>query len=107
MVITPEAQRGIERDLAFIARRASEGVVERWHAGLVAAIGSLAEMPERCGLIPEGAMFDEELRQLLYGPARHRRRVIFVIKGDTVHVVHYRHGSRPPMTGNGGGEVRP
>jgi len=105
VVITPEAQRGIERDLGFMARRASRAVVQRWYAGLVAAIGSLAEMPERCGLIREGPMFDEELRQLFYGRARYRRRVIFVIKGDTVHGVHYRHGSLPPMTGSGGGEV--
>jgi plasmid stabilization system protein ParE len=57
-------------------------------------IATLANFPERCGLAPESEHFDEEIRQLPYGKRPNVYRILFVIRGDTVHVLHVRHGSR-------------
>ena len=62
VVITPEAQASIDRDIEFIRLHASPDTAERWFAGLIEAIRSLSTMPKRCGLIPENWLFDEELR---------------------------------------------
>jgi len=99
VVITPEAQAAIDRDLARIRLQISAAVAERWHAGLTEAILSLSHMPTRCCVIPEGRLFEAQLRELLYGGRGHERRIVFFVEGDTVHVVHYRHGSLPPLSG--------
>src|SRR5205823_2602103 len=38
-----------------------------WYEGFLAAINSLADFPRRCPLARENALFDQEIRQLLYG----------------------------------------
>jgi plasmid stabilization system protein ParE len=77
----------------WMAQRAPQGAV-RWYNGLLDAIESLADFPERCSLAPESEHFTEEIRQLLYGKRRNTYRILFTIQGNTVHVLHIRHGSR-------------
>ena len=98
VVMTGEAQAAIDRDIAHIRLQASPERVDRWYRGLIKAIASLSHMPTRCGVIPEQCLFDDEFRQLLYGRMQHRRRIIFLIQGDTVYVVRYQHGSLPPLS---------
>ncbi|MGD0414539.1 MAG: hypothetical protein ABSA80_04235 [Terriglobales bacterium] len=38
-----------------------------------------------------------EVRHLLYGLAPHVYRILFTIEGETVHVLHIRHGRRQPL----------
>ena len=66
----------------------------RWYNGLLKAIRSLAESPGRCSLAPEDERFPEEIRNLLYGKRTTAYRIIFTIRGDTVHVLHFRRGAR-------------
>lgn len=61
------------------------------------AVASLAHAPQRCPLAPENAAFPFEVRQLLYGRRRDRYRVLFTIHGDTVFILHIRHGRRQPL----------
>lgn len=73
---------------------------ERWFLGLLEAIYSLEESPERCPIIPEQWEFAFEIRHLHY----FSHRIIFrVLAADEV-VVIYRiyHGAR---RGLGAGEV--
>lgn len=65
---------------------------ERWFRGLVQAIYSLEEMPERCAVIPEQKEFRLEMRQLIY----HSHRIIFRVEPESKRVFIYRvyHGSR-------------
>ncbi|MFT7668753.1 MAG: plasmid stabilization system protein ParE [Planctomycetota bacterium] len=93
VVITPEAQTAIDRDLERIHFRSSFGVAQAWYLGLIKAIASLSEMPERCSVIPEQRFFSVELRQLLYGRKPHMRRIIFSVVGEKVFIVRYQHGS--------------
>jgi plasmid stabilization system protein ParE len=97
VVITPEAQAAIDGDLAYIRISASSAIAKRWYLGLIEAIASLSHMPRRHAVIPEQWLFDDELRQLLYGRSRYKRRVIFLIDGATVYVVRYQHGSLPAL----------
>ena len=99
VVMTPEAQAAIDRDIAYIRQQASPKIADRWYHGLIEAIASLSDMPTRCGVIPEQWLFDDEFRQLLYGRRQHKRRVIFFIDDDTVYVVRYQHGRLPPLSG--------
>jgi plasmid stabilization system protein ParE len=61
----------------------------RWVNGIELAIASLSMMPERCGVAPESAHFGEVIRQLLFKS----HRILFVVDGKTVHVLHVRHGA--------------
>ncbi|MBM3736511.1 MAG: type II toxin-antitoxin system RelE/ParE family toxin [Acidobacteria bacterium] len=75
-------------------------VAERWFRGLVHAIYSLEELPERCPVIPEQAEFSFEIRHLLY----FSHRIIFRVDPTAKRVIVYRvyHGSK---LGLGKGEI--
>ena len=63
----------------------------RWLDALEALITSLQDMPERFPVAREDALFPEgTLRQALH----FRHRVLFTIDGETVRVLHVRHGMR-------------
>ena len=64
----------------------------RWHEGILSAIETLADNPDRCVLARENHKSDLELRELHYGvssPPTHR--VIFVIDPDAARVLAIRH----------------
>lgn len=64
----------------------------KWYNGLVDAIDSLSAYPERCSLAPESETFGKEIRQLMYGKHQGTWRILFEVRGDTVYVLHIRHG---------------
>ena len=58
---------------------------------------SFAAYPERCPLAVENDKFPDEIRESLYGKSgkrRHKHRIIFTIREDTVHVLYVRHTAR-------------
>jgi plasmid stabilization system protein ParE len=69
-----------------------------WFLALEDAIASLALFPERCPLAPETILFPFDVRQLLYGRKPHVYRILFMIEGDVVSVLHIRHGRRKPWS---------
>jgi toxin ParE1/3/4 len=81
----------------LLAQHAGEAGM-RWFLALEDAIASLATFPERCPLAPETVRFPFEVRQLLYGRKPHVYRILFTIEGDTVNVLHIRHGRRKPVS---------
>jgi plasmid stabilization system protein ParE len=95
---TARAERDADNLLSrLIAQQAGETGL-RWFEGLEKAITTLADMPERCSLAPENTHVPFEVRQLLYGRKPHIYRILFTIEGDTVYVLHIRHGRRRPLT---------
>jgi plasmid stabilization system protein ParE len=68
---------------------------ERWFRGLVRAIYSLEELPERCPVIPELEDFSFEIRHLIY----FSHRIVFRVERDRNRVVVFRvyHGSRQAL----------
>jgi plasmid stabilization system protein ParE len=93
VVVQASAQVEMEGAHEWIAERAPF-TADRWYNGLLKAIRSLADNAERCALAPEDEFFPEEIRNLLYGKRHNAYRVIFTIRGDTVHVLHFRRGAR-------------
>lgn len=89
VVIQPPAEAEAEEAYLFI-RADSPNNAARWFNGLIDKVQSLKQMPERCRLVPESEAFGQEIRQLLYGAYR----ILFVIRGNVVHVLHIRHGAR-------------
>src|ERR1700689_1830597 len=69
----------------------------RWFLALEDAIASLSAFPERCPLAPENSNFPFEVRQLLYGRKPHVYRILFRIEGETIYILHIRHGRRRPL----------
>ena len=93
VIIQPNVEA--ELDAAYRYRYAwAPQVAVRWFTGFVEAINSLAQLPERCPYAPENGHFPEEIRQLLYGTRREVFRILFTIQGDTVYVLHVRHGAQ-------------
>jgi plasmid stabilization system protein ParE len=96
IIIETQAQSDLEEAYRRIAQGSAERAAQ-WYNGIVDAIASLANFPERCAFARENAFFPEDIRQLLYGKRGNVYRILFTITQDTVHVLHIRHGSRPPL----------
>jgi len=93
VIIQPRAEADISAAYAYRAAQAPQAAA-RWFAGLIEAVYTLEQLPARCPLAPENGHFPEEIRQLLYGTRRDVFRILFTIQGDTVHVLHVRHGAQ-------------
>jgi plasmid stabilization system protein ParE len=93
VIIQPSASAEVEQAFLWISEQNPEAAV-KWFHGLEAAIQGLETTPERCPVAPENDAFKEEIRQLIYGRRTGRYRVFFTIRGDSVHVLHVRHGAR-------------
>jgi len=85
--ITEPALADAEDYVSFIRDlRKEPDAAERWFRGLVQAIYSLEESPERCPVIPEQEEFSFEIRHLIF----FSHRIIFSIERDKKRVVIYR-----------------
>lgn len=94
---TTKAKRDLDAILARLLSQEAGEAGLRWFQGLREAVASLAHSPRRCALAPENARFPFEVRHLFYGHTPHVYRVLFTIEGDTVSVLHIRHGRRQPV----------
>jgi plasmid stabilization system protein ParE len=100
VVVRPSAQAEMETAYEWIAERAPMAAARRYNR-LVETVASLSENPERCPLAPENDYFSEEIRNLFYGKPRNSYRVLFTIRGQTVHELPVRRGAQqvlPPET---------
>lgn len=91
---TPQADQDLDTILDWLIERQAGEAGLRWFRKLRKEIESLSELPQRCPLAPENKEFPFDVRQLLYGRKPHLYRVLFTIAGDTVVVLHIRHGRR-------------
>lgn len=85
-----------EADAAFMnfAQFTTPESAQAWYQGLIKAISSLQEMPRRCSLARENALFSQEIRQLLYGSGKTTYRILFTVLDNqptpTVRILHIR-----------------
>jgi plasmid stabilization system protein ParE len=96
VVIQPRANAEAEEAYQWIAEQSPERAAN-WFNGLREAIDSLKTFPHRCSLARENDAFPEEVRHLLYGRRRGIYRIVFIIRGETVHIISIRHGAREPL----------
>jgi plasmid stabilization system protein ParE len=94
VVVTPEAKSDLRRIYLYIRKRGAPQAARLWAAGARKRIKTLQRNPERTPLALEGSSFKEPIRELLYGSGnRGTYRILFAIIGNSVCVLHVRHGS--------------
>src|SRR4051794_8142269 len=97
VIITPEAEGDLRTACKYI-RKHSKQAARAWVKGARRKIKTLAQHPERSPLAPESTSFHEPIRELLYGSGnRGTYRILFVVLGNSVFVLHVRHGSMLPF----------
>jgi toxin ParE1/3/4 len=76
----------------------AESASRRWVRDVLARISTLEQSPNRCALASESGILQMEIRQLLFGRRSGRYRILFVVEGSTVHVLHIRHAARDAIS---------
>jgi plasmid stabilization system protein ParE len=99
VIIQPQAEAEIEAAYLWKRDNAPQAAA-RWFTGIIEAINSLDQFPGRCPLAPENEHFTQDIRQLLSGQRHDVYRILFTIEGNTVHVLHVRHGAQQYLTEN-------
>jgi plasmid stabilization system protein ParE len=98
--ISPRAFRDLdELAIELKERSKSYAVARKWFLAVVAAIDSLAEMPERCPVVMKAQDEIECVRLLLHGKRNRRYRIYYCVRklnssSGTVSVFHLRHWAR-------------
>lgn len=95
--VTPEAEHDADSIIEWLLAHHAGDAGIRWVKALEEAIDSLSKFPRRCPLAAETAAFPVEIRHLLYGHKPHVYRILFTIEGESVYVLHVRHGRREQL----------
>ena len=82
---------------AWAARKAP-ATAARWLERFQATLQRLDTNPQRCPRAREHDKVDVELREILFGKMPNVYRIIFLIDGDTVHVLRIRRAQRRTPT---------
>jgi len=100
--VAPEALADLDAIAAHIRERGSFESAERWFNGIIIAIRSLGELPNRCPLAEESRDLRTEVRLLLHGKRNRRYKIYFAIhhESKTVRVFHVRHWAMKPAETN-------
>lgn len=85
--ISPTVETEIEHYVHEIAKDSVTRAV-KWYGEIIDKIATLEKSPARCPFADEMAFHDYEIRNLLFG----QYRILFHIKGQTVQVLHVKHG---------------
>jgi plasmid stabilization system protein ParE len=113
VVIQPRAERDIRTAALWILGQSdSQATAVRWARNLRTKIATLKTSPQRCPIDPDSDVYGEEVRVQLYGKRRGVYRVLFAIRGETVHVLTVRHSAQQSLAEemaeddpDGGGET--
>jgi plasmid stabilization system protein ParE len=99
VIITPAAESDLRSTYRYIRSQAPQ-TARDWIRRARQIAKTLARHPERCPLAPEGASFNEPIRELFFGWGnRGTYRFLFVVfaEEESVYVLHVRHGSMLPL----------
>jgi plasmid stabilization system protein ParE len=92
VIIQPVAERNIRQQVEWIvAQSNSPATALRWARAIRTKIDTLKTSPLRCPVDPESDAYGEEVRMLLHGKRNKKFRILFVVRGEVVHVVAVRH----------------
>ncbi len=90
--LSAHATQDIEEHYVWIQER-SPAAAERWFNGIMVAIHTLKDFPERCSIIPEQDSFTQEIRHLIY----QKHRIIFIVQDTLVYILAVRHTAKKPL----------
>ena len=98
VAIAARAGADVRRNADWMRRRFSSRSADRWNDGIVAAIASLSDHPERCPEADEAVDLGIDLRMLLHRRGRQVFRILFTIDGRTVTVRRVLHAAQDRLT---------
>ena len=93
VIVEPRALEEIADAYQWIANH-SPAAALKWFNGLTEVRDSLRQYPARCPVVAGRPGSGSEIRQLLYGRRWNRYRMLFTVRGDTVHILRIIHGAR-------------
>lgn len=89
-LLLPRAEADVDNIVRYLAERSPQGAIawlERWEE----VLDDLRLRPLECGLAPESARYDSEIRQALFNTHRGRTyRALFTVVGRGVYILHVR-----------------
>lgn len=89
------------RQAYFWHKQNLPALADSWLDGLLKAVDTLKQFPNRCQIAPEHDEFQEEARQLLYGKRNNIYRILLMVQNKTVYVLHVRHHAQARLTADG------
>jgi plasmid stabilization system protein ParE len=93
VILSPTAERELDEAYHWLlAQTPQHGPL--WYNGLLDAILGLETSPARHPLARLRKKSVEPIRQLLYGDKHHAYRILFIIRENTVLILHIRHAAR-------------
>ncbi len=96
--LSAKAERDVEGVLRWFDKQRAGAAASRWFAQLWAKIGTLEKQPLRCPLAAESTDLSIELRELLFGRRHGKYRILFLIEGIRVQILHIRHAARDAIS---------
>jgi len=101
--ISPRAFADLDGIAEYIRERGSFAQAEEWFNGIITALRTLEDLPNRCPVADESEDLEQEVRVLLYGKLNRRYRVYYSVRQKTpstgaVHVFHVRHWARKSLS---------
>ncbi len=97
--LTSKAQRDIDKILSWFSEQDATTAGGRWVTQLLAKIDTLEAQPQRCPIAAEADRI-ADLRELRFGRRRGVYRILFVICGIAVDILHIRHSARDAASGD-------
>jgi plasmid stabilization system protein ParE len=91
------AKADIREQPRWLRENISPAAATNWLDGLYKAIDTLQIRPMRCPFAAESGKFPQEIHELLYGrrgKRRHKQRINFTVREDSVFVLYVRHTAR-------------
>ncbi|MDF5728523.1 MAG: type II toxin-antitoxin system RelE/ParE family toxin [Rhizonema sp. PD38] len=90
--LSAHAAQDIEEHYVWIQER-NPAAAEKWFNGILVAIHTLKDFPQRCPKIPEQDSFTQEIRHFIY----QKHRIIFTIQNTIVYILAARHTAKKPL----------
>ncbi|MDB5389899.1 MAG: Death on curing protein Doc toxin [Planctomycetaceae bacterium] len=92
--ISEKAEADIAGVLAWFQSRLAGEAAAKWLGAIWKAIDTLETTPDRCPTIAESEALGFDIRELLFGRRIGRYRILFQIRGNTVHILRVWHSAR-------------
>lgn len=92
--LTARAERDVEQILGWFQKQQALVAGARWYHQLLTKVATLEQNPQRCSIAEESEEVGVEVRELLFGRRAGIYRILFVVSGKRVEILHIRHAAR-------------
>lgn len=98
VAVSSRAERDADNIYAWIAGRSPDGA-SKWYSAFRKMLRSLEKDPSRHARAPEAATLGLDIQQALFKTRHgHTYRALYMVLGDTAHVIAVRGAGEEPVT---------